>query len=48
MPGPMDGLKLADFIRGRWPKVHLIAFSGKLIVKTDNDLASDSEEQACP
>ena len=29
MPGTMDGLKLARFIRERWPPVHLILASGR-------------------
>ena len=28
MPGTMDGLKLAHYIRGRWPPVKLIITSG--------------------
>ena len=28
MPGTMDGVKLAHFIRKRWPPVHLIIVSG--------------------
>jgi CheY-like chemotaxis protein len=28
MSGSMDGLKLAHFIRGRWPPIHLIVTSG--------------------
>ena len=28
MPGSMDGLKLARYIRGRWPPVKLILTSG--------------------
>jgi CheY-like chemotaxis protein len=28
MPGSMDGLKLAHYIRGRWPPVKLIITSG--------------------
>ena len=27
-PGTMDGVKLAHFIRERWPPVHLIIVSG--------------------
>lgn len=30
MPGSMDGLKLAHYIRGRWPPVKLIVVSGKV------------------
>jgi len=29
MPGSIDGLKLAHFIRDRWPPVHLIVVSGR-------------------
>jgi CheY-like chemotaxis protein len=32
MPGSMDGLKLAHYIRGRWPPVRLIVVSGKRIL----------------
>ena len=32
MPGSIDGLKLAHYIRHRWPPVLLIVVSGKLIV----------------
>lgn len=28
MPGTMDGLRLADFVRNRWPPVHIIVTSG--------------------
>ncbi len=28
MPGSMDGLKLAHFVRGRWPPIKIIATSG--------------------
>ena len=30
MPGSMDGLKLADAVRDRWPPVHIIITSGKI------------------
>jgi CheY-like chemotaxis protein len=30
MPGSMDGVKLAHFVRGRWPPIHLIVVSGKI------------------
>lgn len=33
MPGTMDGIKLTHYIRGRWPKVHLIVVSGRRIVE---------------
>jgi CheY-like chemotaxis protein len=32
MPGSMDGVKLARYIRERWPPVQLIVASGKAIV----------------
>jgi len=33
MPGTMDGVKLAHYIRGRWPPIHLIVASGRTIVE---------------
>ena len=33
IPGTMDGIKLAHFIRGRWPKIHMIVASGKVIIQ---------------
>jgi CheY-like chemotaxis protein len=30
MPGSMDGLKLAHYVRGRWPPVKIIVTSGKV------------------
>ena len=32
MPGTMDGIKLAHYIRDRWPAVKLIVTSGKITV----------------
>lgn len=32
MPGTMDGLKLARFVRTRWPPIHIIATSGMVQV----------------
>jgi two-component system, response regulator PdtaR len=32
MPGTMDGIKLAHYIRSRWPRVKLIVASGKAII----------------
>lgn len=29
MPGSMDGLKLAAYVRDRWPPLHIIVTSGK-------------------
>jgi CheY-like chemotaxis protein len=37
MPGSMDGLKLARFVRGRWPPIKIVATSGNSIVR-DGDL----------
>jgi len=31
MPGSMDGLKLAHYVRGRWPPVKIIVTSGKAL-----------------
>lgn len=33
MPGTMDGLKLAAYIRQRWPPIHLLVASGKAIAE---------------
>ena len=33
MPGAIDGLKLAHYIRDRWPPVRLIVASGKVILE---------------
>jgi two-component system, response regulator PdtaR len=36
MPGSMDGLKLAHFVKGRWPPIKIIATSGHAkIVESD-------------
>jgi CheY-like chemotaxis protein len=32
MPGSMDGLKLAQAVRGRWPPIKIIATSGQISV----------------
>lgn len=37
MPGSMDGLKLAQFVKTRWPPIHIIATSG-LVQVQDKDL----------
>jgi CheY-like chemotaxis protein len=37
MAGSMDGLKLAHFVRGRWPPIKIIATSGHYILQ-DGDL----------
>ena len=47
MPGTMDGLKLVHYIRGRWPKVHLMVASGKVIVQ-ENQLPRGSKFFAKP
>ncbi len=31
MPGTFDGVKLAHYIRNRWPPIHLIVASGRVI-----------------
>src|ERR1700761_1192481 len=41
MPGSMDGLKLAQFVRNRWPPHKIIATSGHVHVG-DDDLPSGS------
>lgn len=41
MPGSMDGLKLARFIRGRWPPIKLVATSGQVAIQ-DGDLPEDA------
>jgi CheY-like chemotaxis protein len=33
LPGSMDGLKLAQAVRGRWPPIKIIATSGHIDVK---------------
>ena len=35
MPGSMDGLKLARFVRGRWPPIKIVATSGFVSVRND-------------
>jgi CheY-like chemotaxis protein len=35
MPGSMDGLKLAHYVRGRWPPIKIIVTSGH--VKVDDE-----------
>jgi two-component system, response regulator PdtaR len=41
MPGSMDGLKLARFVRDRWPPIRIGATSGRIRVGED-DLPSGS------
>ena len=32
MPGSIDGLKLAKFVKDRWPPIKIVATSGRLKV----------------
>jgi CheY-like chemotaxis protein len=41
MPGSMDGLKLARFVRDRWPPIKIVATSGRVAV-ADGDLPDGS------
>ncbi len=41
MPGSMDGLKLAHFVKGRWPPIKIIATSGHANI-TESDLPEGS------
>ena len=41
MPGSMDGLKLAHFVKNRWPPIKIIATSGHAKIKA-NDLPEGS------
>jgi CheY-like chemotaxis protein len=41
MPGSMDGLKFARFVRNRWPPIKIIATSGRVVVG-NNDLPAGS------
>jgi CheY-like chemotaxis protein len=41
MPGSMDGLKLAQFVRNRWPPIKIVATSGVVRVE-DGDLPAGS------
>jgi two-component system, response regulator PdtaR len=36
MPGSMDGLKLARFVRGRWPPIKIITTSGHVMADEDD------------
>lgn len=40
MPGSMNGIKLAQAVRGRWPPIKIIATSGHFKLK-DGDLPPD-------
>ena len=41
MPGSMDGLKLAQAVRDRWPPVKIVVVSGQTAL-TQNDLPTNS------
>jgi hypothetical protein len=41
MPGSMDWLKLARFVRNRWPPIKIVATSGLLRIE-DDDLPAGS------
>lgn len=41
MPGSMDGLRLAEFVRNRWPPIKLIVASG-LVSILETELPSNS------
>jgi two-component system, response regulator PdtaR len=47
MPGTIDGLRLAHFVRTRWPPVHIIATSGQLRLR-DDDLPKGGRYLAKP
>jgi CheY-like chemotaxis protein len=36
MPGSMDGLKLAKFVKDRWPPIKIVATSGRLRISSDD------------
>jgi CheY-like chemotaxis protein len=36
MPGSMDGLKLAHFVKDRWPPIKIIATSGQARITADD------------
>jgi CheY-like chemotaxis protein len=36
MPGSMDGLKLARFVRDRWPPIKIVTTSGRVAVADDD------------
>jgi CheY-like chemotaxis protein len=42
MPGVTDGLKLARFVRNRWPLIKIVATSGLLQVEDDDLPAGDA------
>lgn len=36
MPGSMDGLKLAQFVKDRWPPIKIVTTSGRVRVSEDD------------
>jgi CheY-like chemotaxis protein len=36
MPGSMDGLKLAKFVKDRWPPIKIVATSSRAMVREDD------------
>jgi len=36
MPGSMDGLKLARFVRNRWPPIKIVATPGRVVASADD------------
>lgn len=36
MPGSMDGLKLAKFVKDRWPPIKIVATSGRVRISGDD------------
>jgi DNA-binding NtrC family response regulator len=47
IPGSMDGLKLAHFVKGRWPPIKIIATSGHAKI-AESDLPEESRFLAKP
>jgi CheY-like chemotaxis protein len=47
MPGSMDGLKLANAVRNRWPPIKLLLVSGQ-VRPQESELPSDSRFVAKP
>src|SRR6202161_2467448 len=36
MPGSLDGLKLARFVRSRWPPIKIVATPGRVVASADD------------
>ena len=47
MPGSMDGLKLAHFVKGRWPPIKIVATSGHARI-SESDLPEGGRFLAKP